>query len=72
MKKTYMQPEVHLAKMETTNFCAGSGPTWHVDSNGDHSHNEDETPSSDEWGWIISDKGSGNNGSYDPWDSDNW
>ena len=52
---------------ETCSICAGS-PTlnWKVDEP------DVDDPENPHWGPIKPDKGKGNMGSYDPWDSDNW
>ena len=73
MKKTYIQPKMILMGCNPTSICAGSPiDSWHAGNNlDDHTHDEDEEPD-DNWGQIITDKGEGKNGSYDPWNSDNW
>lgn len=51
---------------ETCSICAGSPPKWKVDEP------DVDDPENPHWGPIKPDKGEGNMGSYDPWDSDNW
>lgn len=73
MKKTYIQPQVMMVSCHSTTICAASPElTWHAGNNlDDHTHDEGEEPD-DNWGQILQDKGEGNNGSYDPWDIENW
>ena len=65
MKRTYIKPAVEILGLETkATFMQNS---WNVrDENGNI-----YDPSTDH-GYIIEDKGDGNNGDYDPWKSDNW
>ena len=65
MKRTYIKPAVEVLDLETkATFMQDS---WNVrDENGNI-----YDPSTDH-GYIIEDKGDGNNGDYDPWKSDNW
>ena len=65
MKRTYIKPAVEILGLETkATFMVDS---WNVrDENGNI-----YDPSTDH-GYIIEDKGDGNNGDYDPWDSTNW
>ena len=65
MKRTYIKPAVEILDIETkATFMVNS---WNVrDENGNI-----YDPSTDH-GYIIEDKGDGNNGEYDPWKSDNW
>lgn len=62
-----MKPETAMVILDICHICAGS-PTlkWVV-----YEDNEDE-PEDPHWGPIKPDKGVGNMGNYDPWDSDNW
>ena len=62
MKREYIKPAVEIVDIETTEACL-QAVSWHVDGPG--------RPSTDQ-GPIIEDKGEGNNGDYDPWDSSNW
>lgn len=62
MKRTYIKPAVEILDIETKATCAAT--SWHVSGKNTNS----ETDS----GWVIEDKGDGNNGDYDPWDSTNW
>ena len=65
MKRTYIKPAVEILDIETkATFMINS---WNVrDEKG-----EIYDPSTDH-GYIIEDKGEGNNGEYDPWNSTNW
>lgn len=65
MKRTYIKPAVEILDIETkATFMINS---WNVrDENGNI-----YDPSTDH-GYIIEDKGDGNNGDYDPWDSTKW
>ena len=62
MKRTYIKPAVEILDLETKATCVIA--SWKV--NGDN-YNPDT-----DHGYIIEDKGDGNNGDYDPWDSTNW
>lgn len=62
MKRTYIKPAVEILDLETKATCVVA--SWKV--NGD-SYNPDT-----DHGYIIEDKGDGNNGDYDPWDSTKW
>ena len=60
MKREYIKPAVEIVDIETkATFMAQS---WNVDGG--------KNP--DDHGPVIEDKGEGNNGDYDPWDSSNW
>lgn len=71
MKKRYISPDTEVIAAEVSRLCANSKPTWHVDPNGEHTHQDGDTPG-ENWDWILYDKGEGNNGDYDAWDSANW
>lgn len=60
MKRTYIKPAVEILDLETKATCVVA--SWHVD----------DGKNSDDHGYIIEDKGDGNNGDYDPWDSSKW
>ena len=65
MKRTYIKPAVEILDLETKATCVMM--SWNVrDENG-----EIYNPDTDH-GYIIEDKGDGNNGEYDPWNSTNW
>ena len=65
MKRTYIKPAVEILGLETkATFMQDS---WNVRDENDNIYD----PSTDH-GYIIEDKGDGNNGDYDPWKSDNW
>lgn len=62
MKRTYIKPAVEVVDLETkATFMVKS---WQVKG-------DNYDPSTDH-GYIIEDKGDGNNGDYDPWDPDKW
>ena len=61
MKREYRKPTIEVVDIETKATCVVA--SWHVDGPG--------RPSTDQ-GYIIEDKGDGNNGDNDPWNSDNW
>lgn len=65
MKRTYIKPAVEILDIETkATFMADS---WNVrDEKG-----EIYDPSTNH-GYIIEDKGDGNNGDDDPWNSKDW
>ena len=65
-KKIYITPELEFLANETMLMVN----TWNVDKVDDDSDWEENHPN--DWGNIFFDKGPGNNGDYDPWDSDNW
>lgn len=62
MKRTYIKPAVEILDLETKATCVMM--SWKVKG-------DNYDPSTDH-GYIIEDKGDGNNGDYDPWDSTNW
>ena len=65
MKRTYIKPAVEILGLETkATFMQDS---WNVRDENSNIYD----PSTDH-GYIIEDKGEGNNGEYDPWDSTNW
>lgn len=64
-KKIYITPELEFLANETMLMVN----TWNVDKVDDDSWEENHP---NDWGNIFFDKGPGNNGDYDPWDSDNW
>ena len=65
-KKIYITPELEFLANETMLMVN----TWNVDKVDDEADWEMNHPN--DWGNIFFDKGQGNNGDYDPWDSDNW
>ena len=65
-KKIYITPELEFLANETMLMQN----SWNVDKVDDDPHWEENHPN--DWGNIFVDKGQGNNGDYDPWDSDNW
>lgn len=65
-KKIYITPELEFLANETMLMVN----TWNVDKVDNDSDWEENHPN--DWGNIFFDKGQGNNGDYDPWDSDNW
>lgn len=72
MKKTYLKPDTNLVILDACSICAGS-PTFVWDVDKAHKEgDEGETPTTPDWGPIIVDKGEGNMGNYDPWNSSNW
>ena len=62
MKRTYIKPAVEILDLETKATCVIA--SWNV-------RDEIYNPDTDH-GYIIEDKGDGNNGDYDPWKSTNW
>lgn len=69
MKKIYTKPQMVMVATESTELCAASGPSWHVDCEGGH-----DTPSSSDpdYGDIIYDQGEGTIIGNDPFKEDNW
>ena len=65
-KKIYITPELEFLANEAMLMVN----TWNVDKVDDDQDWEMNHPN--DWGNIFFDKGQGNNGDYDPWDSDNW
>ena len=66
MKREYRKPTIEVVDIETMATCL-QAVSWNVrDEKG-----EIYDPSTDH-GYIIEDKGDGNNGEYDPWNSTNW
>ena len=65
MKRTYIKPAVEVLDLETKATCVIA--SWKVKGE----NGEIYDPSTDH-GYIIEDKGDGNNGEYDPWNSTNW
>ena len=65
-KKIYITPELEFLANETMLMVN----TWNVDKVDDEANWEENHPN--DWGNIFFDKGPGNNGEYDPWNSDNW
>ncbi len=65
MKRTYIKPAVEVLDLETKATCV-LPVSYSVKDNGSISN-----PDTDH-GYIIEDKGDGNNGDYDPWDPDKW
>lgn len=62
MKRTYIKPAVEILDLETKATCVMM--SWKVKG-------DNYDPSTDH-GYIIEDKGDGNNGDYDPWNSEKW
>ena len=62
MKRTYIKPAVEILDLETKATCVVA--SWKVKG-------DNYNPDTDH-GYIIEDKGDGNNGDYDPWGSTNW
>ena len=62
MKRTYIKPAVEILDIETKATCVVD--SWNVRGN--------NTNSDTDHGYIIEDKGDGNNGDYDPWNSSKW
>ena len=65
-KKIYITPELEFLANETMLMQN----SWNVDKVDDDPDWEEKHPN--DWGNIFFDKGQGNNGDYDPWNSDNW
>lgn len=65
MKRTYIKPAVEILDLETKATCVIA--SWKVKGENGEIYNPDT-----DHGYIIEDKGDGNNGDYDPWDSDKW
>ena len=65
-KKIYITPELEFLANETMLMQN----SWNVDKVDDEADWEENHPN--DWGNIFFDKGQGNNGDYDPWNSDNW
>ena len=65
-KKIYITPELEFLANETMLMQN----SWYVDKVDDEANWEENHPN--DWGNIFFDKGPGNNGEYDPWNSDNW
>ena len=65
-KKIYITPELEFLANETLLMQN----SWNVDKVDDEANWEENHPN--DWGNIFFDKGPGNNGEYDPWNSDNW
>lgn len=65
-KKIYITPELEFLANETMLMQN----SWNVDKVDDEANWEENHPN--DWGNIFFDKGPGNNGEYDPWNSDNW
>lgn len=63
MKREYRKPTIEIVDIETTEACLQAG-SWRV-------KDENYDPSTDH-GYIIEDKGDGNNGNDDPWNSTDW
>ena len=66
-KKIYITPELEFLANEAMLMVKTS---WNVDKVKDDPVWEENHPN--DWGNIFFDKGPGNNGDYDPWNSDNW
>ena len=65
MKRTYIKPAVEILDIETkATFMINS---WNVRDEKGKIYDPDT-----DHGYIIEDKGDGNNGEYDPWNSTNW
>ena len=65
MKRTYIKPAVEILDLETKATCVIA--SWKVKGE----NGEIYDPSTDH-GYIIEDKGEGNNGDYDPWNPNKW
>ena len=65
MKRTYIKPAVEILDIETKATCVVA--SWNVRDEKGEIYNPDT-----DHGYIIEDKGDGNNGEYDPWNSTNW
>ena len=65
MKRTYIKPAVEILDLETKATCVVA--SWKVRDEKGEIYNPDT-----DHGYIIEDKGDGNNGDYDPWNSTNW
>ena len=65
MKRTYIKPAVEILDLETKATCVIA--SWNVRDEKGEIYNPDT-----DHGYIIEDKGDGNNGDYDAWNSDNW
>ena len=65
MKRTYIKPAVEILDLETKATCVVA--SWKVKGENGEIYNPDT-----DHGYIIEDKGNGNNGDYDPWNSTNW
>ena len=65
-KKIYITPELEFLANEAMLMQN----SWNVDKVDDEANWEENHPN--DWGNIFFDKGPGNNGEYDPWNSDNW
>ena len=65
MKRTYIKPAVEILDLETKATCVMM--SWNVRDEKGQIYNPDT-----DHGYIIEDKGDGNNGEYDPWNSTNW
>lgn len=65
MKRTYIKPAVEILDLETKATCVVA--SWKVKGENGEIYNPDT-----DHGYIIEDKGNGNNGDYDPWDSTKW
>ena len=65
MKRTYIKPAVEILDLETKATCVMM--SWNVRDEKGEIYNPDT-----DHGYIIEDKGDGNNGDYDPWNSTNW
>ena len=65
-KKIYITPELEFLANETMLMQN----SWNVDKVDDDPDWEEKHPN--DWGKIFFDKDQGNNGDYDPWNSDNW
>lgn len=64
-KKIYITPDLEFLSNETTLMAYTK---WGAHPTDDEEWNENNP----DHGNIFFDQGEGNNGEYDPWDSDNW
>ena len=62
MKREYRKPTIEVVDIETKATCVVA--SWKVKG-------DNYDPSTDH-GYIIEDKGEGNNGDYDPWNPNKW
>lgn len=64
MKREYRKPTIEIVDIETTEACL-QAVSWRVKDEKNYD------PSTDH-GYIIEDKGDGENGKDDPWDATDW
>ena len=66
MKREYRKPTIEIVDIETMATCL-QAVSWNVRDEKGEIYNPDT-----DHGYIIEDKGDGNHGDYDPWNSTNW